>query len=137
MLSFLQIKAIKLTKRLFFYLPANLYEWDIAKGRFNWVYTSKRSVYARIQFFNIICLSIQSFFSIWLYLNNKIETNYSTILLIQHSLIAAESIPVIAIEILAVLNYQQFEYINALVKFRHQLFQGLVHFIIELLSLIK
>lgn len=126
MLSFFPIKTIKLAKKLFFYLPATQYEWDIAKGRFNWVYTPKRYIYARIQFFNIFCLTIQSFLVISLYLNSELEKRYSTTLLIQHSLLALECLPVLAIELLAVLNFEQFEYMNELVKVRQRLFQGIV-----------
>lgn len=132
MLSRLQIKTIQLAKKLFFYLPASLYDWNTANGKFNWKTTPKRGLYARIQFLNMICLTIQSVFAIWLHLNHKLEKNYSTVLLIQHSLLVTECLPVLAIEILVVFNYEQLEYVNKLVKFRHQLFQGSVNFIIDI-----
>lgn len=132
MLSRLQIKTIQLTKKLFFYLPASLYDWNTASGRFNWIATPKRCLYARIQFLNMICLTIQSVFAIWLHLNDKLEKKYSTVLLIQHSLLVTECLPVLAIKILVVLNNEQLEYVNKLVKFRHQLFQGSGNFIIDI-----
>lgn len=123
MLSYLQYKTILLSKKLFFYLPDIPCEWDLAKGRFNLIYSRKRWVYPVIQYLNILCLIVQALFVMWLHLSTGLE-RYSIPLLITHSILVIECSLVLAIVLLGVLNYEKFEYINALVQFRHHLFQG-------------
>lgn len=123
MLSNLQIKNILLSKKLFFYLPDLPCDWDLAKGRFDWINTGKRWVYPVIRYFNILCLAVQALFVMWLHASNGLE-RYSIPLLVTHSILVIECFLVLAIVLLVALNYEKFEYMNALVQFRHHLFQG-------------